>query len=354
MKRTNNAIQFFFIGIIFLIIFTISCSRGSERVSTEPRSRSELMLGTVCRITIYDVVDDIAFDKAFARIAEIEQRMSLHLDTSEVAEINRSAGLGPVSVSEDTFLVIGKALDAARMSHGAFDPTIGPLVKAWDIGGDNPRRPPQEEIDNLLPLVGYERVVLDAEHSTVELLDAGMVIDLGGIAKGYAADEVAEVLASFGVEKAIINLGGNVLVMGTRVDGSPWRIGVQNPEAERGGHVMIIGLEDKALVTSGPYERYLELDGIVYHHILDTGTGYPVETDLTSASIITGDSFIADALSTSVYSLGLEKGMALINSLEGVEAVIIDKEHHLYLSRGLQDGTLSYTISDQQFMLAAP
>lgn len=354
MKQTNNAIQLFFIGIIFLIIFTFSCSRPAARSAVEPQSRSELMLGTVCRITIHDHPSDEALDAAFARIADIEARMSLHLATSEIARINGRAGREAVVVSEDTFLVIEKALEAARLSHGAFDPTVGPLVKAWDIGGDNPRRPPQDEIDRLLPLIGHGRVVLDAGRNSVELMDAGMMLDLGGIAKGYAADEVAEVLASYGVGKAIINLGGNVLVMGNRVDDTPWRIGVQNPEAERGGHVMIVGLEDKALVTSGPYERYLELDGVVYHHILDTKTGYPVQTDLTSASIIADDSFIADALSTSVYSLGLEKGMQLIDSLEGVEAIILDKDRTIHLSRGFREGVLQYSISDERFTIVEP
>ena len=178
--------------------------------------------------------------------------MSLHLDTSEIARLNAASGRTAVTVSEDTFLVIKKALEAARISHGAFDPTIGPLVKAWDIGGDDPRRPPQSEIDRLLLLVGHERVVLDEASLSVMLLDEGMMLDLGGIAKGYAADEVARVLSTHGVQKAIINLGGNVLVMGNRMDNSAWRIGIQNPEAERGGHVMIVGLEQMSLVTSGP------------------------------------------------------------------------------------------------------
>jgi thiamine biosynthesis lipoprotein len=349
MKHTNNAIQFFFIGILFFVFTMVSCAKSEETVAVEPQSRSELMLGTACRITIYDHPSQQTFDEAFERIADIEARMSLHLDTSEIAAVNESAGSGAVEVSSDTFRVIEKALEAAKFSNGAFDPTVGPLVTAWDIGGDNPRRPPQDEIDSLLPLIGYDRVILDSEKLTVELLDAGMMLDLGGIAKGYAADEVAKILESHGVEKAIINLGGNVLTIGKRVDGTPWRIGIQNPEAERGGHVMIVGLEDLALVTSGPYERYLELDGVVYHHILNTDTGYPVDTDITSASIITSESFIADALSTAVYSLGLEKGLALIDSMEDVEAVFIDKSHRIYLSDGFANGDLSYTLTDTQF-----
>jgi thiamine biosynthesis lipoprotein len=352
MKHTINAIQFFFIGIIFLVFLSISCAKESQEIEVQPQAQSELMLGTVCRITIYDHPSDQAFVDAFARIAEIEKKMSLHLDTSEIAQVNAAAGSHPVAVSQDTFLVVQKAIEAAQLSGGAFDPTVGVLVTAWDIGGDNPRKPPQQEIDQLLPLIGYDRVVLDEKNHTIELLDAGMMIDLGGIAKGYAADETEKILRSHGVEKAIINLGGNVLTIGSRPDGSPWRIGVQNPEAERGGHVMIVGLEDKALVTSGPYERYFELDGTIYHHILDTETGYPVETDITSASIITDDSFLADALSTAVYSLGMEAGIAMIESMEQVEAVFIDRQRNLYITEGLQDGTISYSISDSDFSIS--
>lgn len=354
MKQSINAIQFFFIGILFFVFFSISCARSENTIAVEPQSQSELMLGTACRITIYDKPSEEAFRESFARIADIEAKMSLHLDTSEIAAVNASAGIGPVEVSADTFRVVEKALEAAQLSGGAFDPTVGPLVTAWDIGGDNPRRPPQAEIDVLLPLIGYGRVVLDPQNLTIELLDSGMMLDLGGIAKGYAADEVAKVLLKHDVQKAIINLGGNVLTVGTRVDGTPWRIGIQNPEAERGGHVMIVGLNGNALVTSGPYERYLELDGIVYHHILNTDTGYPVETDITSASIITGESFLADALSTAVYSLGLERGLALIDSLDGVEAVFIDKNHELFLSSGLANGDITYTISDTDFRVFKP
>lgn len=349
MKQTNNAIQFFFIVIVFVLISTISCSKTNSEAYREPQARSELLLGTSCRITIYDNPSQEAFDAAFARIADIEARMSLHSITSEIAEINRAAGIAPVAVSSDTFNVVQKALTIAKLSQGAFDPTVGPLVLAWDIGGDAPRRPPQTEIDALLPLIGYERVFLDEKSQTVALQDENMKLDLGGIAKGYAADEAAKVLASFGIKSAIINLGGNVLTMGKKVDGSPWRIGIQNPFAERGSHVMIVNLDAQTLVTSGPYERYFEIDGIVYHHILNTTTGYPVQTDIMSVSIIGDESFLADALSTAVYSLGLEKGMDLINSIDGIDAVFIDAKNQIYLSKNFANGSYTYSISDNRF-----
>lgn len=352
MKKTKYAIQLFFIGIIIVTILMISCSGNPKGETKNSQSRAEVMLGTVCRITIYDNPTDENFKIAFERIKNIEDKMSIRLFESEITKVNNFSGKEAVKVSEETFVVIKKALEIAKLSEGAFDPTIGVLTTAWDIGGDNPRRPPQDEIDSLLPLVGYQKVILNENNQSVKLTEEGMKLDLGGIAKGFAADEVAKVLSQGGVEKAIINLGGNVLVMGNRVDSTPWRIGIQNPETERGGHVAIVELESQTLVTSGPYERYLELDGVIYHHILDTRNGYPIETDLTSVSIITEESMLADALSTAVYSLGLDKGMALINSLENVEALFIDKKHNLYLSAGLKNKKIAYTISDPNFKVA--
>ncbi len=351
MKQIKHSIQFFFIGTIFLLFFAVSCGNSSSTASVVPQARSELLLGTVCKITIYDNPTDEAFSAAFSRIADIESKMSLKIDTSEIALINKNAGMQSVNVSSDTFYVIQEAIQYARLSDGAFDPTIGPLVRAWDIGGDNPRKPSQEELDALIPLIGYDRVVLDSKELSVFLKDPGMVLDLGGIAKGYAADEVVKILAAHDVQSAIINLGGNVLTMGRKTDGSAWRIGVQNPSVERGGHLMILQLTDLSLVTSGPYERFLELDGVVYHHILDTTGGYPVVSEFTSVSIITPNSIIADALSTAVYSLGFEKGMALVDSLEGVEAVFVSQNNEIFVSKGILDGKIAYSLSDNSFTI---
>lgn len=334
-----------FIGSFLLVVLLASCAKKQA----EPQSQSFFMLGTVCKVTIYDNPTEEAFSASFARLKEIEDRMSLRNQKSEVAEINRQAGKKAVVVSSETFVVIQKALEIAALSSGAFDPTVGPLVQAWDIGGDSPRKPPQEEIDSLLPLIGYDRVVLDTETLSVFLKDEGMILDLGGIAKGYAADEVARILHEHGVSHAIVNLGGNVLTLGNKTDGKPWKIGVQDPEALRGEYVMILSLVDQTLVTSGPYERFLELDGEVYHHILNTKTGYPVKSDYTSVSIVTKNSLLADALSTSLYALGYEDGMALINTLEDVEAIFMTREKKILLSEGLKRGNLKFSVTDPAY-----
>ncbi len=348
MKHNNKSIKFFFITIILSIIL-VSCTKNNEINESAAESQTKLLLGTSCKITIYDYPSEKAFLQAFNRIEEIENKMSIRIASSEVSLVNKNAGIKPVVVSDDTFKVIKEAIEVAKLSSGAFDITVGPLVSAWNIGSDGARVPPQEEIDSLLPLIDYKMIKLNEKEKSVYLEKEGMMIDLGGIAKGYAADEVAKILSSFNIKKAIINLGGNVLTMGTRVDDTKWRIGIQNPESERGGYVMIVNLEDLALVTSGPYERFLVVDGVLYHHILDTKTGYPVKTNLTSASIIAHNSFIADALSTAIYSLGLEKGLALINSIDKVEAIFIDNNNDIYLSKGFEENSINYVLSDDTF-----
>jgi len=315
-------------SILLVLVFFTSCTKTEDN----PQAQSFIMLGTVCRITIYDKPTEEAFSAAFSRIREIEQKMSLHSETSEIAKINAASGKEAVQVSEETFRVIENALEISHLSEGAFDITIGPLVKAWGIGSEHARKPSDEELASLLPLIGYDMVELDRETRTVFLTKAGMALDLGGIAKGYAADEAARVLRSFGVERAIINLGGNVLTLGKKQDGTLWRIGIQDPESSRGEYAMIVQLDDTSLVTSGPYERYLLLDGEFYHHILDSKTGYSIDSDFTSVSIITKNSMLADALSTSVYALGLEKGMELLNELDGVEGLFFTEAKQVLFS----------------------
>lgn len=353
MKYTRYPALFRSLVIITFCVLAGSCARSSKSTEVQPQSRSELLLGTVCQITIYDYPSEEAFAEVFDRIADIEKKMSLHTDASEIAQINKHAGKEAVVVSCDTFSVIAEGLKVSRLSGGAFDMTVGPLVEAWGIGSEHPRLPPPEEIDALLPLVGYQDVLIDEGRMAVKLAEEGMMLDLGGIAKGYAADEAAKILTSHGVHKAIVNLGGNILTLGSRPDANPWRIGIQNPEAARGEYVMVVQLTDSSLVTSGPYERNFVLDGKVYHHILDTKSGYPVDTDMTSVSIIGKPSIIADALSTAVFSLGLSDGMALIESIDGMEAIFITAEKEIFLSSGLQNGNIPYALSDEEFHLIA-
>lgn len=317
-----------------LVIVAITALSAS--CSGKPMDRSDLVLGTVCSIRILDGGSEKALDAAFARLREIEASMSANAAGTVVAAINEAAGNAPVAAPADVRYVTGKALWYAARSGGAFDPTIGPIVKLWNIGLDGERVPSPEEIKVALPLVDYRSVRVDEAAGTVFLPRAGMLLDLGAIAKGYAADEVARVLLEKRVKGAVIDLGGNVKVVGKKPDGSPWRIGIQNPFDERGEHIGIATLAGGAtVVTSGVYERYfIAPDGTHYHHIFDTRTGYSVNNGLVSVTIISSSSIDADGLSTTLFSLGLKEGMALAESLEHVEAVFIDQDKRVYLSSG--------------------
>jgi thiamine biosynthesis lipoprotein len=307
----------------------VSC--GAPR----PLSRSEAWLGTVCSITVYRQPPKGLLDKAFARLAEIDARMGPDRPGSELDPIGAAAGKPAVKVTPDVFKVIQTSLEYSRLMGGAFDVSVGPLVKLWGIGlGGTGRVPPQQEIERARALVDYRRIELDAAASTVRLRDPGMSLDLGGIAKGYAADEVAAILRSGGVKSAIVDLGGNILVVGSRPDGGKWRIGIQDPDKPRGEYLGIVEVSDSTVVTSGVYERYFIKDGVRYHHILDPKTGAPARTGLLSTTIVTRQSMAADALAK-VFVLGVERGMALVRSLPGVEAIFVTEDHTVIVSPGL-------------------
>ena len=339
------------LALSLLVTFTFiglgSCTSGPP----EPLSVTRLdWLGTTSTITVYDGRNQAAIDAAFQRVAEIHYRMSLQLATSEISQINAQAGIVPVQVSPDTFFVIQEGLRIAQETQGAFDISIGPIVAAWDITGDA-RVPSQEEIASLLPLVDYRLIELNAQTNEVFLQKPGMKIDLGAIAKGFAADEAARILIERGVRKAIVDFGGDIIAIGTRVTQEPWRIGIQNPFLQRGNLMGIFFAEDQTVVTSGTYERYIIENGIRFHHIFDPNTGFPVNNGLESVTIMaSGSSSLADAYSTALFVLGLEAGMAYIEGVPGVEALFILDDGSVHRTQGLIDGgDQAFRLIDQNF-----
>ncbi|MDR2953107.1 MAG: FAD:protein FMN transferase [Treponema sp.] len=280
-------------------------------------------MGTVCSITLFYQAKESVYQAVFSRLREIDNRMSMNLPDTDVARVNDAAGITPVKVHDDVFEVIQRAAYYAAISNGAFDPTVGPLVALWGIGGENPRVPSQDEIDAVLPLINWRDMELDRETNSVFLKRLGMAIDMGAIAKGYAADEAAAIIRKAGIKRAIIDLGGNILTVGEKKDKSLWKVGLQAPREERGSYFGIVTGLEQSLVTSGDYEKYFESGGIRYHHILSPFDGYPVRNGLAGVTIITRNSIDADALSTTVFALGYEKGLALINSIEDAEAVFV-------------------------------
>lgn len=329
--------------ILLLTLFTLGsiltgCSNKDDAKSNTPLTKTNYLLGTQVSITLYDNQKDSIIDEAFQRISEIETKMSINSDNpSEITKLNEASGIQEVKLSEDTFFVLEKGKYYSQLSNGEFDITIGPIVKLWNIGTPEAAIPDEKILSEKLNLVDYNNLTLNKEKSTAKLELSGMIVDLGGIAKGYAADEVYSILKKHGVNHAIINLGGNILALGTNVNNQPWKIGIQDPYNTRNDYLGIVEVADKSVVTSGIYERYFEQDGVRYHHILDPQTGYPADNGIAGVSIITDKSIDADGLSTSTFLLGVEKGMALIESLENTEAIFITTDKKVYLSSGLKN-----------------
>lgn len=339
-----------FTGLLTLMMVFVlsSCSKG--KTPAGPISKTEVHLGTPCTITIYDNAPKDVFEKLFKRLTEIEDRMTINEGNSEVIAVNSKAGEDFIKVSEDTFYVIKTGKEYSRLSGGRFDITVGPLVKLWNIGPENPNPsvPAPKEINQAKSLIDYNKILLDEGGKRVMLKDKGMKIDLGGIAKGYAADECIRILKESGVKHAIVNLGGNVFTLGKKLDGNDWNIGIQDPFGERDKTIGVLKSSDKTIVTSGVYERYFEEKGKRYHHILDTKTGYPVENELVGISIITDKSINGDSLSTSVFSMGLRDGMKFVETQKDVEAIFMTKDYDVYITSGLKS---IFTITNDKFKL---
>lgn len=257
-----------------------------------------------------------ALEEAAQRINALEQLFSRTREDSDVSRLNRQ---GSASLHPETAELLSLSLSCAEATGGAFDVTVAPLVTLWDITGDAPRVPSREELDALMPLVGVEHLHL---HGTDASLDAGCAVDLGGIAKGYASDQVAAIFAARGIRSGAVSLGGNVYVCGTRPDGTPWRVAVQDPQGA--GCACILSLQDTFAVTSGAYQRnFTAPDGTVYHHILDPATGAPAQSDLLSVTVLGASGSVADAYSTALFVMGQQQAESFWRAQGGFSLVLI-------------------------------
>jgi len=323
-----------------LIAAAVLLFSGCER---QMHAQSEFVLGTVCSINLYEAGSAELYGTLFARLRQLNDTFNNYSDSSEITRVNQNAAVAPVEVSQDFFIVLKTALDFARLTGGAFDPTVGPLVKLWGFG-KTPRVPSQEEIEAAQKLVGWQCVILEgftdqeAAAPTVRFTKSGVRLDLGAIAKGYAADCLVDILRERGVQRASISLGGNVYVYGKKRDGSLWSVAIRNPE-KPGQNSFMLKTQDATIVTSGAYERFFEQDGKIYGHIFDPATGFPADSGLASVTIVSKTSMVADALSTSLFVLGLEKIPAIKKSaLAGnFECVCVDTSGTAYASKGLKN-----------------
>ena len=344
-KKSASLIVTIIVICFFIYIFRGNFNKGDY-------SQTYYDLGTVSEITLYNVKESDSNEilkKCGDILLNIDNTMGKTRQYSEISEINKKAGKEYVKVSDETFYVIKNAINFSDMSDGVFDITVGPVVDLWAIGTDDARVPSSEEIEAKLPLVNYKDISLDEKNKSVKLNKKNMEIDLGGIAKGYAADKIYEYLKEENIESAIINLGGNVFILGEKAQNTPFKVGIQDPTNERGNTIGNISVTDESVVTSGIYERYIEEDGVIYHHIIDPSNGYPFANNLSSVTIVSSSSLIGDALSTTTFGLGLEKGMQLIESIDHTEAIFITKDKKIYTTSNLKD---KINITDNSFELS--
>lgn len=331
---------------LLLLLAMLLCGCGSAvqppaqteaPVDAEAEQRSTIYvdsMDTFMELTAYGSNRDAALQAAKAEIERLNDMLSVGSPDSEVSRVNRDGG-GPVS--EETAAMIREALVLNRDTLGAFDLTVYPLMELWGFTSKRYHVPTEQELAETLARVDAGRVVID-DAGTVTLGE-GQAIDLGGIAKGYTSQRLMELFRSYGIRSAIVSLGGNIQVLGSKPDGSAWRIGIKDPFNPDFGLAAIVSVVDQAVITSGGYERFFvdEETGTVYRHILDPGTGYPVESGLSSVTIVTADGMLGDGLSTALYIMGLERAADYWREHRAeFEAVLIDSEGKIYATAGLE------------------
>ncbi|GAB6954552.1 FAD:protein FMN transferase [Mediterraneibacter glycyrrhizinilyticus] len=327
------------IGILFVVVLSVFIvCYGKMQKPEEPITATAFKLNTVVKVTIYDSQDEKILQDALALCDKYEKIFSRTRTDSEIYLLNEGKlpqEDGDYILSEECAELIGKGLYYSELSGGAFDITIEPLSSLWDFTSGEKQIPDPQTLVEAQKHVGYEKVEL--KGNKIRFQEDGMGLELGAIAKGYIADKIKEFLISEGIESAVIDLGGNVLCIGTRPDGEAFRVGIQKPFADRNETVATAGIRDRSVVSSGIYERYFEKDGKLYHHILNPKSGYPYENGLTAVTILSDESVDGDGLSTVCFALGLEKGLELINSLPDTQAVFITEDGELHYSEHFEE-----------------
>lgn len=318
-------------------------SGGAEvtgKGETKSLSQTFYIYDTIVNIKVFgDTVAQQNMDDIQNMLERMDMQFSRTKEGGEVYAVNQAAGKEAVVVSDETLDIVKQSVKYAEEMDGLFDPTIGPLIDLWNIGSGGNKVPDQADIDKATSLTDYKDVIIDDTAKTVMLAKEGMVLDLGGIGKGYAADRIADYLKEQGLNSAMINLGGSsIIALGTKPNGAEWNIGLQDPDQSRGSQLGTIKITDEVIDASGVYERYFMQDNVRYHHILDPRTGYPSQNGLKSLTIMSPNATDADALSTGVFLMGLEEGMKYLESLpEDVEAFFISDDNKIYATSGIKE-----------------
>lgn len=295
-------------------------------------SKSGTYFDTIITLTVYSQKDSKVLDGCFDLAKHYENLLSRTISDSDISRINDADGSW-VTVDPDTIEVLEDGLKYCEISDGRFDITVGKLSDLWDFDNNTGTVPDSSDISEAVSHVDYRNVKVKGNQAA--LTDPDAEIDLGGIAKGFIADKMKEYMKEHDVTSGMINLGGNVLVIGSKTDGSDYQIGISKPFAPRNEPIAAVSIKDQTVVSSGVYERYFKKDGKLYHHILDSKTGYPIDNGLYEVTIICDDSTDGDGLSTTCFALGLQDGMKLIESLDNTEAVFVTSDMKIYKSSGI-------------------
>lgn len=351
MNRLKKKRYSIFIVLTSLyLILLVGCDNiknsGNKELETPTKgpsssiSKQAFKLNTIVSVTIYDSQDEGILDDALAICDQYEDIYSRTLTSSELYQLN-NRGLpkekeDSYKVSDELASLLSRGYYYCELSDGAFDITVAPITALWDFTSLEAAFIPDDEmIQKAAQNVGYKNLVLDGNNVTFN--QANMSIDLGAIAKGYIADRIKDFLLEQGVKSAMINLGGNVLCVGEKPGGVPFKVGIQKPFAGRNEVVATMDITDMSVVSSGIYERYFEIDDTIYHHILNPKSGYPYQNNLISITIISKESVDGDGLSTTCFALGLERGLDLIDSLDNVYGIFITDDYKIHYSEGFFD-----------------
>ena len=308
-------------AVLALLLLLSGCAQ--RKASTE-----FFAMDTVMQLTAYGAQAERALGICEGEIASLDAKLSAQSAASEISRLND----GGRCEDEETLELLGDALQIARRTNGAYDPTVYPLMQLWGFGTDHAKVPQDEEITKTLEQIGYEKL---SDAAAPYALPSGMAIDLGGIGKGFAAKKVRVCMQEQGVTSAVVSLGGNVMLVGAKPDGSNWTVGLQDPDAD--GCFGYVSGKNVSVVTSGGYQRYFEENGTRYCHILDPKTGWPAASGLASVTVVSSDDVLADGLSTALFVMGLEKAEAFWRESSDFEAVFLLDSGEIFITEGLQD-----------------
>lgn len=327
---------------LVLCIAFCGCGRSDkDTIKTEEKTtetndvvtKEVFAMDTVMTLTAYGENARQAVYEAEKEIERLNELLSIGIEESEVSIVNDS---GSEYLSEDTAFLVGRSMELYERTGGAFDITIYPLMEEWGFTTQQYKVPDKNKIMELQENVDASKIEFDAGSKFISLPE-NVKIDLGGIAKGYTSDKIMKIYEKYNVAAGIVSLGGNVQVYKTKTDGTLWKVAVENPDGA-GDYLGVISVKDKAVITSGGYERYFEKDGITYHHIIDPATGYPAESGLKSVTIVSEDGTLADGLSTSLFVMGKEKALEYWKKNRGeFDMIIEDEDDKITITEGIEE-----------------